>query len=276
VLYHDFFKDAEKSQVQKQNTQLSMHSLTIQHPQSADENALWHKFYHVLGCLRENGQTLGRDMLVYKKDNRIGVQLWTFTEEALDEKHHSEYVKNSITELELLCENKVEIQHLGYSEEEEKSICHCSEHDYFVLYYSLDFSPIRCGSCEQYVPLFKLPKLHDTRVWDILQWQNAFKACKILDLNCGIGEKWAIKQMCNHDSGLAKQGRIVAEKITVSSGIKTYYFLENYKKTSKQKDVNRPCPSCGDDWHLEQEKFGYFRHKCDTCLLMSSYSSYHF
>ena len=252
-----------------------MHSLSIKYQEGVDENELWHVFYQVVGSMRENGQINGRDMNAYIKDNRISIDLWTFTQEALDEKYYTKYVTDAIEKLEEFCGNKLEINYLGYVEEELNSICTCQKHDYFVLYYYGDFSPIRCGSCEKFVPLFKIPKLHDNRVWDILGWVNAYKAIKILDLNCGTGEKWAIQQQCKHDSGLSIQGKKVAAKITEVSGVKTYYFLANYSKRSKIKDISCPCPSCGGDWHLDKEKFGYFRHQCDKCLLMSSYSNYH-
>jgi predicted nucleic acid-binding Zn ribbon protein len=138
-------------------------------------------------------------MNAYIKDNRISIDLWTFTEEALDSNYYTKYVTDAIKKLEEFCGNKIEIKYLGYVKEEKEFICTCKKHDYFVLYYYGDFSPIRCGSCEKFVPLFKIPKLHDSRVWDVLGWVNAYKAIKILDLNCGTGEKWAMRQQCNHD-----------------------------------------------------------------------------
>jgi predicted nucleic acid-binding Zn ribbon protein len=253
-----------------------MHLLSIKFKEGTDKEGLWHKFCHLVGSLRENGQTNGRDMNAYIKGNRISINLCTFTAEALDEKYFTKYVANAIAVLEKFCGNKIKIEHTGYVEEELTSICTCANHDYYVLYYYGDFSPIRCGSCQKFVPLFKIPKLHDTRVWEVLGWVNTYKACKILDLNCGTGEKWAIRQLCNYDSGLSLQGRKVAAKITDVSGTPTYYFIENFKKIPKHKDKNRPCPGCGGEWHLEKEIFGYFRHKCDKCMLMSSYSSYHY
>jgi predicted nucleic acid-binding Zn ribbon protein len=253
-----------------------MHSISIKFKKSTDEGELWQKFYHVAGAIRENGQTNGRDINAYINGNRISLELWTFTEEAMDEKYFSKYVKDTISVLEEFCGFKLEIKYLGYIEDEPQSICTCKKHKYYLLYYYGDYSPIRCGTCQKFVPLFKLPKLHDNRVWDILSWVNVYKAIKILDLNSGTGEKWAIKQLCNYDSGLSLQGRNVAAKITEVSGVPTYYFIENFKKIPKLKDIARPCPSCGGEWHLTKEIFGYIRYKCDNCLLMSSYSSYNY
>jgi predicted nucleic acid-binding Zn ribbon protein len=252
-----------------------MHSLSIKYKNDLDEEKLWHCFYSLIGSLRENGQINGRELNAYIKDNRISMILCTFTETALAKKYFTKYVTDAIEKLEALCDSKIEIAFLGYVEEELNSICTCVGHNYFVLYYYGDFSPIRCGSCEKFVPLFKIPKLHDQRVWDILAWISTYQACKNLDLNCGTGEKWAMRQQCEHDSGLSIQGRKVAAKISETSGIKTYYFLANWSKRPKAKDIRRPCPGCGSDWHLETAKFGYFRHQCDRCLLMSAYSNYH-
>jgi predicted nucleic acid-binding Zn ribbon protein len=253
-----------------------MHSISIQYKEELDENEVWHIFWGVIGNLKENGQINGREHHPYMHGNRISCSLWTFTEEALAEKYHNHYVKGAIENLEAFCGNKLEIKYEGRGEEELENICTCTKHDHFVLYYYGDFSPIRCGSCEKFVPLFKIPKLQDDRIFDILGWISSYKACLQLDLNCGTGEKWAIGQMSKFDSGLSKQGRKVAAKITEVSGVKTYYFLSNVAKRKKEKDENRPCPSCGGEWHLEKEKFGYFRHQCDTCLLMSAYSNYRF
>ena len=251
-----------------------MHTITIKYKKGTDENELWHKFNSVIGTLRESGQINGREHNPYLKANTITSTLWTFTAEALEQKYWNHYVRTAVAALEILCGSKIKIEHIGHVEDELQSICNCKKYKYFVLYYYGDFSPIRCGTCEKFVPLFKIPKLHDDRIWDINGWVSSYKACVTLDINCGTGEKWAIKQQCEFDSGLSKQGREIAAKITTTSGIKCYYFLSNYTKRSKIKNADRPCPSCGGEWHLKKELFGYFKHKCDKCLLMSAYSNY--
>ncbi len=252
-----------------------MHSLSIKFNLKTDENEIFQSFHNLIGQMRENGQINGRETNLHIKGNQISATLWTFTQEALDQKYWNHYVKTALENLEKLCGNKIEINYVGRVEEEAENICNCTKHNYFVLYYYGDFSPIRCGNCEKFLPLFKLPKLHDSRIYDILGWISSYKACVALDLNCGTGEKWAIKQQCDFNSGLSIQGRKVTSKITEVSGVKCYYFLSNYTKRSKIKNKDRPCPSCGGNWHLEKEKFGYFKHQCDRCLLMSAYSNYH-
>jgi predicted nucleic acid-binding Zn ribbon protein len=251
-----------------------MHSISISYGTKVDESELWHAISGVIGSLKESGQILGREHHPYIQDGRITCSLWTFSDEALDAQYMTKEVLAAISVLEVLCGSRLETSYDGRGEEEVENICHCTSHAFYVLYYYGDFSPIRCGSCQKFVPLFKIPKLHDNRVWDILGWISSYKACMQLDLNCGTGEKWAIKQMAAHDSGLSKQGRKVAAKLTEVSGVNTYYFLTNVAKRKKEVDIHRPCPSCGGAWHLDEAKFGYFRHQCDTCLLMSSYSNY--
>jgi fido (protein-threonine AMPylation protein) len=55
-----------------------MHIISIKFKKCTDEAELWQKFYHVAGSIRENGQTIGRDMNAYIKGNRISMELWTF------------------------------------------------------------------------------------------------------------------------------------------------------------------------------------------------------
>jgi predicted nucleic acid-binding Zn ribbon protein len=252
-----------------------MHSISIRYKKEIDENEVWHSLYTLLGLLRQNGQLIGRFMEPYAKDGRISAVFPTATEDALDAKYQNKYVVDSIANLKQLCGHEIEIAWVGFGEDQEKSICHCAEHDYFLLRYHDSYSPILCGSCEKQVPLHRMPKLQDFGFWPLTCWQSAYVGCMLIDLNCGAGEKWAIKQQCDYDSGLSKQGRAVTAKIMETTGITTYYFISNYSKRSKKKDINRPCPSCGGDWHLEKEIHHYVKHRCDKCLLMSAYSNNH-
>jgi predicted nucleic acid-binding Zn ribbon protein len=250
-----------------------MHHISIKFKPETDQNALFHTFWSLLGFLRHNGQLLGRHLEPYVKDGQISATFLTVTAEALDEKYHNVYVRSGIEKLEALCGNSLIIKHVGYGENEQTAVCNCSTHPYFLMMYHREYAPIVCGNCNKIVPLHTLPKLQDFGYWTLTNWQSAYMACVMLDLNCGTGEKWAIRQQCQHDSGLAKQGIEVARRIAETTGVKTYYYLANYAKRSKVKDRARPCPSCGGAWHLATEIHGYVRHKCDKCLLMSSYSN---
>jgi predicted nucleic acid-binding Zn ribbon protein len=249
-----------------------MHTICIKYNKSVDENELWHAFNQLLGSLRHNGQVIGREMQPYKNKNRMYATIFTAAENTLDNKYRNKYVKDNIALLEKLCGSKIEIKYAGTTEDEGHSICNCKKHQHFLLRYFNQFSPLLCGTCNKAVPLYKLPKLHDFGYWNITGWQSNYKACVILDVNCTVGEKWAIKQQCYCNSELSKQGRQVAKDIKAATGTKTYYYLSNFSRRSKAKDIARPCPGCSGSWRLQKEMHDYVWFKCDSCLLMSSYA----
>jgi predicted nucleic acid-binding Zn ribbon protein len=166
-----------------------MHTISIKHAADIDQNELWHAFYGLLGFMRHSGQLIGRYMEPYAKDGLISATFPTATEDALDAKYHNKYVIDGIEKLEELCGEKLEIKWVGYGEDQEKSICDCTKHKYFLLYYYGEYSPVVCGSCEKQVPLFKMPKLHDFGYWNVTCWQSAYCGCVLIDLNCGTGER---------------------------------------------------------------------------------------
>ena len=252
-----------------------MHELSIKIKKDIDLNELFHTFWSVLGAMRQNGQLNGREMSPFLQNDTMKAVVSSITEEGLNGNYHNKYVSEGIEVLEKLCGNTLEIKFLGFREGEETAICQCAEHAYFVLNYYKDFSPLVCGSCNKAYPVFKLPKLEDFSYWRLLSWMSAYQGCLLLDLNCGTGEKWAMKQQCDPNSGLSIQGRKVTAKIMEETGVKTYYYLSNFSKKKKAIDIARPCPSCGGEWHLEEEIHGNIRHKCDKCLLVSTYSSNH-
>ncbi len=250
-----------------------MHEISIKIKKDIDSNELFHTFWSVLSSMRQNGQLQGREMSPFLQNNTISAVVQSVGEDGLNSQYHNKYVSHYIAGLEEMCGNRLKIKFLGFRENEQNSICTCTKHDYFVLYYYKDYSPIICGTCDKSYPLYRLPKLEDFSYWRLLSWISAYQGCVLLDLNCGTGEKWAMKQQCDPNSGLSIQGRKVTAKIMEETGVKTYYFLSNFSKKKKAIDIARPCPSCGGEWHLAEEIHGYFQHKCDKCLLMSAYSN---
>jgi predicted nucleic acid-binding Zn ribbon protein len=245
-----------------------MHSLSIEYDQSIPRDAIWHCFNSLLGSLRQNGQLIGRDMHPFAHGGRMSATIFTFTERALDVRYHNDYVRGDILALEALCRNPLEVRYLGASESE--VACECGTRPYFIMTGFHAFSPIVCGSCGHEVPLFELPKLHDHGYWTLLGWDNNYRACVILDVNCAVGEQWAIKQQCNHDSALSKQGRGVAARLAELAKTPVYYYLPTFIRRTGPKGSLRQCPSCQGAWHLTTEIHGRIRNKCDTCYLVAS------
>jgi predicted nucleic acid-binding Zn ribbon protein len=245
-----------------------MHSLSIEYDESVPLDDVWHRFNSLLGSLRQNGQLIGRDMRPYALGRRTSATICTFTERALDACYHNDYVRADILALEALCRNPLEVRYLGAAESE--VVCECSSRPYFIMTGFYAFSPIVCGGCGHEVPLFLLPKLHDLGYWTLIGWDNNYRSCVILDVNCAVGERWAIKQQCNHGSALSKQGRGVAARLAELTQTPVYYYLPTFIRRTGPKGSPRPCPACQGVWHLTTEIHRGIRNKCDTCYLVAS------
>jgi predicted nucleic acid-binding Zn ribbon protein len=246
-----------------------MHSISIKYDVETDENELWHALWMLLSSLRHNGQLCGRDMNPHKLNGIMSVAIVTATEDALDEQYHNSYVAKHITDLESLCKDKLAITYLGIGENQENEICLCKKSKHYLMRYFSEYSPIQCGSCFKAVPLFKINKLRDDGYEPLTSWMSNMMACILLDINCTVGEKWAIKQQSDPHTELGKLGISVAKLVTEKTGVNCYYYLHNYAKRLAAKDNARPCPSCGGAWALNKEIHQYVWFKCDACLLMS-------
>lgn len=246
-----------------------MHTLSIKYKKGVDENELWHQFYMLLSNLRHSGQLVGRDMNPYLHNNKITATIVTATEETLENKYNNSYVNKTITSLEKLCSNKLQISFVGYGEEQKNAICICKKSKHYLLRYFAEYSPLQCGTCFKSIPLYKISKLKDDGFEPLTSWMSNMLACVLLDINCNVGEKWAIKQQADPNTELGRLGISVAKLITEKTSIKCYYYLHNYAKRSVAKDNARPCPSCGGQWLLNKEMHHWVWFKCDKCLLMS-------
>jgi predicted nucleic acid-binding Zn ribbon protein len=246
-----------------------MHTLSIKYKKTINENELWHLFYDLLASLRHSGQLIGRDMNAYINNGKINAVIVTAEEVAFDAKYLNIYTKKSIKKLEDACGNTLQIRWVGTCENQENSICTCKKHKHLLLRYADFYSYVQCGSCDKSVPLYKLKRIRDFGFEPITSWATNFMACVFLDINCSVGEQWAMAQQTKFDSELALLGRDTAKQITDATGIKCYYFLNNFSYHSRYKDITRPCPSCKKPWRLESAIHQYVDYKCDNCLLMS-------
>jgi predicted nucleic acid-binding Zn ribbon protein len=246
-----------------------MHTLSIKYKEGAQVSELLDCFWSLLSYLRHSGQLVGRDMHPYHHKGKIMATIVTATEDALDAKYHNTYVKKGIQELESACGYPLETEFVGFGEDQENAVCTCKKHKHFLLRYFNELSPIECGTCFKAVPLFQLAKIRDDGYEPITSWMSNMLACVLLDINCTVGEKWAIKQQSHPDSQLSRLGRGVAKLIEEKTGVTCYYYLHNYAKRSRVKDDARPCPGCKGNWRLDQEIHKYVWFQCGKCLLMS-------
>ncbi|MFN8393412.1 MAG: DUF2310 family Zn-ribbon-containing protein [Bacteroidia bacterium] len=247
--------------------------ISIENLTNADRQEVWETFDLLIGFYRGSGQKLGRIESQYMVGNRMVCLPFTHEADSLGPRYNNYYVNKQTEKLEKLCGSNLKIQTLGKDGVDSEDTCNCSNPTGYLLI--TDFltihSPIRCCSCDRPVPLYRLPIYYDHGYMPILSWESNYTACDRLQMNCEVGERWALRQMQHLDSQLTKQGREICRKIEELSGMPTYCYLYNYSKY-KGDDSDRPCPGCGNGWHWVRESPGHYDFKCDKCRIISAIS----
>lgn len=232
-----------------------------------DEFGLLMSFY------RGNGQTQGGIESQYIENDKIVCLPFTLEENSLDKKLNNFYVNNQSKKLEELCNSKLIFRTVGKSYASYKGACKCKKSDFYILitnYLTIE-SPLTCGNCNKSLPLYKLPVYYDYGYMPILSWQTNYISCDSLQMNCEVGERWALNQMQKINSQLSKQGIEICRKIEELTSIPTFYYLFDYKKIRKNQSP-KPCPSCEKDWNLVKQLHDFYDFKCDECKIMSTIS----
>ena len=159
---------------------------------------------------------------------------------------------------------------VGKSYDNPSTPCKCKKSAFYILitnYLTIE-SRLKCGSCNNSVPLYRLPIYEDHGYLPILSWETNYIACDSLQMNCEVGERWAINQMQDIESQLSKQGLRICQKIEELTNIPTYYFLYNYRKV-KNNDPLMPCPKCKSKWDVKNRIHGFYDFKYDNCRIIS-------
>ena len=232
-----------------------------------DEINLLTSFY------RANGQTQGKIESQYITGNKMICLPFTLEKNSLSKKVNNFYVNRQIKKIEELCDSKLQIKTVGKTYATYKTPCRCKKPDFYILitnYVTID-SPLTCGNCFKSVPLYRLPKYDDYGYMPILSWETNYISCDSLQMNCEVGERWALNQMQEVTSQLSVQGLKICKKIEELTTISTYYYLHNYRK-EKGDPLLRPCPVCGDKWNLNESLDNFYEFKCDRCKIVSTVS----
>jgi predicted nucleic acid-binding Zn ribbon protein len=222
---------------------------------------------------RSNGQRLGRVESQYIKNDKIVCLPYTLEKNSLDKKYNSFYVNRQIQKIEELCHSKIRIKLVGKSYNDYKFPCKCKKSKFFILitdYITID-SPLTCGNCNNTVPLYRLPAYDDYGYMPILNWETNYISCDSLQMNCEVGERWALNQMQRTKSKLSKQGIKICKKIENLTSVPTYYYLYNYRK-AKKNESSKPCPNCSKKWSLKKQLHNLYDFKCDRCRIISTIS----
>ncbi|KPH12446.1 DUF2310 family Zn-ribbon-containing protein [Chryseobacterium sp. ERMR1:04] len=238
-----------------------------------NKNELIDDFSLLLEFYRANGQTQGRIETQYIDKNTIVCLPFTLEKNSLDKVNNNKYVENQIEKIEKLSTSKISIKTVGKLYADYTNPCTCKSPAFYILitnYVSID-SPISCGSCNKSIPLYRLPQYYDFGYMPILSWETNYQSCDRLQMNCEVGERWALNQMQQTKSQLSKQGITICEKIKEFTNIPTYYYLHNYRK-HKKGDENRLCPTCQKKWKLDKKLHNFYDFKCDQCRILSTVS----
>ncbi|OCK51290.1 DNA-binding protein [Chryseobacterium sp. CBo1] len=238
-----------------------------------DKDKLVDEFGLLMSFYRGNGQTQGRIESQYIENDKIVCLPFTLEKNSLDKKLNNFYVNRQSEKIEKLCNSKLTFKTVGKSYDSYKTPCKCKKSDFYILitnYVTIE-SPLTCGTCNKSVPLYLLPAYYDFGYMPILSWETNYISCDSLQMNCEVGERWALNQMQEITSQLSKQGVGICRKIEELTSIPTYYYLHNYKK-SKGDQLTRPCPSCSKKWDLKTQLHNLYDFKCDKCKIVSTIS----
>ena len=238
-----------------------------------DKEDIIDEFGLLMSFYRGSGQTQGKIESQYITKDKIICLPYTLEKNSLARKYNNFYVNKQTKKLEGLCNSTLKVRTVGKSYNSYKTPCTCKRSDFYILitnYLSID-SPLTCGTCNKSVPLYRLPIYYDYGYMPILSWVTNYISCDSLQMNCAVGERWALNQMQEIKSSLSKQGLEICKKIEGLTSVPTYYYLHNYKKL-KGEQLSTRCPGCNKKWNLNEQLHNFYDFKCDSCKIVSTIS----
>ena len=248
--------------------------LSIDIKTNTNKDDLIEQFGLLMAFYRGNGQTQGKIESQYIDNKRIICLPFTHEKNALDKKNNNFYVNRQSMKLEELCNSKLSYKTAGKTYKSYKTPCKCKRSDFFILitdYISIN-SPLTCGTCFKPIPLYRLPVYYDHGYMPILRWETNYISCDSLQMNCEVGENWALRQMQEIKSQLSKHGLEICRKSEELTSVPTFYYLHTYKNYEGDQ-LRWPCPGCTQKWNLKAELNNQYDFKCDNCRIISTISS---
>jgi predicted nucleic acid-binding Zn ribbon protein len=247
--------------------------LTFRYAGKHEEADVSQGIHGLLASLLTNGQLLDADWPITYSPSNCRVVVTCPEATSLHLRHANRYVRESLSELRAHGLRKPTLRALGRAIESPVAD-NCKRPCWYLLitnYLSAE-SPLRCGEHDLPVPLYRIPQTYDAdpSYWDILCWQREWKCCDNLQMACGVGERFATKQISDPNSALARTGRDLCRRIEKLSGVPTYYYLYRGNARGLTAEQGRPCPSCGKKWLLTSPLHDLLDFKCDRCRLVSN------
>lgn len=227
----------------------------------------------LISCLYDSRQITNGDCTVVHAANTLRVSVTCPEMDALDAKNSTAYGKHRLEKIEEVLQMPVQFiptgndpRYLPYSDQEKPS--------FYVLYFA-GYSPLIHGDSGDLIPLYKIPfTYHDEACYnDILFWSNNYERIYGLWFNGAVGEQFARRQMQDPNSALSRQGRAVCQRIEELTGVPTYYFLFNYRRRTRQQDLDWKCPLCGKAWLIEgAAPSDFIAFRCAESRLVSGFT----
>ncbi len=242
-----------------------------------------YRFGWFISALIASGQALGRGEVCYWSGTKLVWVALSLEKNSLAKKNESIYARRDRHKLEKICKEKIEIILLGTTSD--SPVCQCVRPGGVLMKLEYrDQSPsLRCLDCGGWIPLYRIPlpftgnpehpHCSDDDYYSIIQWERAYKACGSLEWVSCV-QPWAQKQISDHQSPLSKQGRKLAARLESHWRIPVYYNLFNDRHITREKDKQRKCPQCGDDWLTDgSSPVENVDFKCDHCRLVSNFTT---
>jgi len=211
---------------------------------------------------RMNGQVLNNEHIYARHEDEYKMFVLSSEKDSLHNKYNNQYAKKTIDNLISLGLEKPLFTILD-KEPQDNDLCNCKSVSAYVLYttYICLSSSLRCKKCFGTIPLYKIPKIYD---------ESDYRACDSLQMNCNVGERFALKQLASLDSQLTQDGLAVCKKIQEVTRVQTYYYLYKYKAKSKKQELLRKCPKCNGEWLQKKVLHDKFDFECKKCGLLSN------
>ncbi len=227
--------------------------------------------YALLTSIARDGRFLDNEFCIYEKDDTFITTVKTPEKDAIKNLVKQKYIFENLKKLKEVGLSRPDFEILG-EDAESSEPCKCKNHSAYILFTNFLSiqSPVKCYDCGLSVPLYRIKQKRAQQLSLALGWQSEYKACDLLQMQCGFGKRFGANQMSKLDSGLSKKGIEICQTIQQLTGKSCYYYLYRYNGKSLRKERERKCPSCGDKWFLDEQLLDIFDFRCDKCHLLSN------
>ncbi|BCV33388.1 Zn-ribbon-containing protein [Shewanella algae] len=228
----------------------------------------------LLEAWRANGQVLGREFAVAFRDGEFRVRLLLPEETSLANRHNSPWAKQALqqlTEAKLLAPKE---KLMGQDINSEVSTLEPPSWQLLYTSYVHMCSPLRSGDNLLPIPLYRIPATFNGDHKRVIRWQTEWQACDELQMAAATKAEFAaLEELSSPDSDLFRRGWDLRGRIEYLTQIPTYYYLYRVGGESKQAELARPCPRCGNpDWRQPSPLLDLFHFRCDNCRIVSNLS----